>query len=152
MIYSQTLKITYEIVLVDDDSRDGTIEIVKQLSEEEKLPIRLIVRKEDASNGLSTAVLEGLHRARYPVAIVMDADLSHPPEAFPYLIEPIWSGKVPITFGSRFVRGGKIEGWSLFRLVQSKVASFLASFLTDMSDPMSGYFCVDRTLILPLEV
>jgi dolichol-phosphate mannosyltransferase len=131
-----------ELVVVDDDSPDGTGEAALELAG--RHPVRVLVRK--GRHGLSSAVLEGVGMARAPVVCVMDADLSHPPEAVPLLYFEVVSG-ADIAVGSRLVGGGGVEDWPLGRRLISKGATLLARPLTPVHDPMSGFFCFRRSII-----
>ena len=102
----------YEIIVVDDNSQDGTIDIVNSLTGE--FPVRLLVRTEE--RGLSTAVIHGIRHASGSIIGVMDADLQHPPEKLPDLIAAI-DGGADMVFGSRYVPGGGVPHWSLLRRV-----------------------------------
>jgi dolichol-phosphate mannosyltransferase len=131
-----------EIIVVDDYSGDGTTEICRDLSQQH--PVRLETRESD--RGLSSAVLHGLRRARGDVLIVMDADLSHPPEKVPELVEALDEADVDFVIGSRYVRGGGTEeGWGLARWLNSKVATLMARPFTKAADPMAGFFALRRT-------
>ncbi len=133
-----------EIVVVDDNSPDATPAICEQLGAE--YPVRLFVRREE--RGLSSAVIHGMLRARGEVLLVMDADLSHPPEKVPELVAALRAGGpggegCDFVIGSRYVAGGKTdEDWGLFRWVNSKVATLMAWPLTSASDPMAGFFAL----------
>jgi dolichol-phosphate mannosyltransferase len=128
-----------ELLIVDDNSRDGTEELIRARSEPW---VQLIVRTQD--RGLSQSVLEGLGRARGDILVVMDADLSHPPETIPEMVRAIADG-ADFVVGSRYVAGGSTaDDWGLFRWVNSKVATLLARPLTDITDPMSGFFALPR--------
>jgi dolichol-phosphate mannosyltransferase len=128
-----------ELLIVDDDSRDGTRELLAARSEPW---VQLIVRTED--RGLSQSVLEGLGRARGDIIVVMDADLSHPPETVPEMVVAIQSG-ADFVVGSRYVAGGSTaDDWGALRWINSRVATWLARPLTDISDPMSGFFALSR--------
>jgi len=136
----------WEIVVVDDDSRDGTEELCALLRD--RFPIRLIVRTED--RGLSPAVLEGIADSRAEFVVVMDADLSHPPEAIPEMLAKIREGSADFVLGSRYVEGGQTEsGWSLFRRLNSRVATLLVLPLVSIRDPMSGFFALRREDVDP---
>lgn len=128
-----------ELLVVDDDSRDGTEEAVAAMN----LPwVRLIVRKTD--RGLSAAVLDGFRAARNEVLLVMDADLSHPPAKIPELVDAISAG-ADFVMGSRYVPGASTdEEWGAFRWLNSRVATLLARPFTSMKDPMSGFFALRR--------
>jgi dolichol-phosphate mannosyltransferase len=133
-----------EVVVVDDDSRDGTEELCSAVAESEAL--RLIVRR--GERGLATAVLRGFEAASGDICVVMDADLSHPPEAIPELVAAIRARDCDMAIGSRYVRGGGVDaGWSWSRRVNSRVATLLARGLTDMADPMAGFFAIRRSTL-----
>jgi dolichol-phosphate mannosyltransferase len=129
-----------EVLILDDDSRDGSEEWVR-----ERAPkwVRIIVRKEN--RGLSPAVIDGLRAARHPVLVVMDADLSHPPEKIPAMILALEAGQ-QFVLGSRYVPGGSTDDdWGFFRWLNSRVATILARPFTDAKDPMSGFFVIRRS-------
>jgi dolichol-phosphate mannosyltransferase len=129
-----------DVLLMDDDSRDGSAELVEQL----RLPwVKLITRTQD--RGLSQAVLDGLRRSTSDVLVVMDADLSHPPEVLPQMLAQLEDG-ADFVVGSRFVEGGTTDDdWGLFRWLNSRVATLLAMPLTTIQDPMSGFFMLRRS-------
>src|SRR6266851_949397 len=129
-----------ELLLMDDNSGDGSQELVRSMN----LPwVRIVVRSAD--RGLSQAVLDGLRRSERDVFVVMDADLSHPPEKIPEMLEALGRG-ADFALGSRFAEGGSIaEDWSLFRWLNSRVATLLALPLTRLKDPMSGFFALRRS-------
>ncbi|MFN4242866.1 MAG: polyprenol monophosphomannose synthase [Tepidisphaerales bacterium] len=135
----------YELVIVDDDSRDGTEEVCQRLAE--RFPVRLLVRR-PPRDGLSGAVLAGFDMARGDVLVVMDADLQHPPEQVPDLVAAVRSGAA-FALGSRYMHGGRIEGrWSPFRRLNSHVATLLARpFASGITDPMSGFFALPRSTL-----
>lgn len=131
----------WEVLVVDDDSRDGTQELCDELSG--RFPLRLITRRSD--RGLSQSVLEGIGEAAGEHVVVMDADLSHPPEAIPPMLAKIESGAADFVLGSRYVEGGRTEsGWSLFRRLNSRIATLLVRPLVGIRDPMSGFFALRR--------
>lgn len=133
----RTWPVGFELLLVDDDSNDGTEQIVADLA---RPWVRLIVRK--GVRGLSSAVLEGLRLARHEVALVMDGDLSHPPEVIPSLVQAI-AGGADFALGSRYVEGGSTDAtWGVFRWLNSRVATLMARPLTSVKDPMSGFFAI----------
>ncbi|MDD4924005.1 MAG: glycosyltransferase family 2 protein [Dehalococcoidales bacterium] len=136
----------YEIVIMDDNSRDGTEELVKSLSE--KYPVKVIVRRD--KKGLASAVVDGFGHAASDIIVVMDADLQHPPEVVPSLIKAINDG-ADIAIGSRYIKGGGCEGWSLLRRIMSKGAAFISHlFLPStrkIKDPMSGFFALRKDVV-----
>ena len=131
-----------ELVVVDDDSPDGTAAAACALAG--RHPVRVLLRK--GRHGLSSAVLEGVERSLAPLVCVMDADLSHPPQTVPRLYSEVLNG-ADIAVGSRLVPGGGVENWPLGRRLISKGATLLARPLTSVSDPMSGFFCFRRSLL-----
>jgi dolichol-phosphate mannosyltransferase len=130
-----------ELIIVDDDSNDGTEEIVAAWRE--RVPVRLLIRREE--RGLSGAVLRGFEEARYDTLLVMDADLQHPPEAIPSLVRRLHEGDCDFVVGSRYASGGRIVGdWSWFRRLNSWAATAVARPLVRLTDPMSGFFALHR--------
>jgi dolichol-phosphate mannosyltransferase len=135
----------YEVLVVDDGSRDGTGEVCAGLAA--RHPLRLHVR-DDPRGGLSGAVLHGFSVARGRILAVMDADLQHPPESLPNLVRPIERGDADFVIGSRYAEGGAIEErWGLWRRLNSRAATVMARPLTGrLSDPMSGFFAISRAV------
>lgn len=137
--------VKYEVVVVDDDSKDGTDSACAELAK--TLPLKLITRR-PPKDGLSGAVLEGFKHASGQYLLVMDADLQHPPEAVPGFLTALHSG-APFVLGSRYATGGSIVGrWSPFRRLNSWAATVLARpFAPGITDPMSGFFALPRTTL-----
>ena len=131
-----------ELLLMDDDSQDGSAELVESL----RLPwVRMVTRK--TNRGLSYAVLDGLNSSTRDLLVVMDADLSHPPEKIPEMLAAVLNG-ADVSVGSRFADGGSTaDDWGLFRWLNSRVATLLAFPLTTVSDPMSGFFAMRRSTL-----
>jgi dolichol-phosphate mannosyltransferase len=136
----------YEVVYVDDDSHDGSEAICEELASD--LPVRIIVRR--GERGLSSAVLRGIREARGDLVVVMDADLSHPANAIPAMVELLASGEADFVIGSRYVAGGSIHGeWNLFRRLNSRVPTLMSRPLAALRDPMSGFFALRRASLPP---
>ncbi len=134
----------WELIIVDDNSRDGTEDACVSLRRQ-GFPLKLVVRKNE--RGLATAVLEGFTRARAPVFVVMDADLSHQPTTIPLLYNTI-KGGADFAMGSRYMPGGGTDDkWTVYRYLNSKIATLLARPLVAVSDPMSGFFALSRKLL-----
>jgi dolichol-phosphate mannosyltransferase len=133
---------TWEIIVVDDNSPDATKHVLDQLSA--RFPqVRYLIRTKD--RGLSSAVLAGISLAHNDYIVVMDADLSHPPEALPSLVEPLLRDDADFVIGSRYVDGGKTEDWSRLRWLNSAGATLLAKPLVGaVRDPMAGFFAFRR--------
>lgn len=132
-----------EVIVVDDNSPDGTGEIAVKLRKQYNLQV--LIRKN--KRGLSSAVLDGFELTRGELLGVMDADLSHPPELIPKLLKPITNKGADFVIGSRYVKGGSIKNWTAKRKTISKVATLLARPLTKIKDPMSGFFFIRREVI-----
>jgi dolichol-phosphate mannosyltransferase len=132
-----------EIVVVDDGSGDGTADVARGLG------ARVVERKDE--RGLSTAVLRGLSEASCDVCVVMDADLSHPPEAIPALVKAVEDG-AEVAVGSRYVPGGDIDRWTLLRRLTSKAGTALARPLTAVRDPLAGFFCLRKGALKGVEL
>jgi len=133
-----------EILVVDDDSKDRTIPIVREIAGRQE-NVRLIVRRDD--HGLSQSVVEGFRAARSDTLLVIDADFSHPPELIPRFYEAVRSG-ADIAIGSRYMKGGGIEDWPLARRIISLSATALGRILfPGVTDPVSGFFAVRREVV-----
>ena len=137
---------SYETVFVDDNSADGTAEMVESLKGE--YPVRVIVRKN--KKGLASAVVDGISHTSGNIIAVMDADLQHPPEVVLDLLKEIENG-ADISVASRYVKGGGCQGWSFTRRLISRGAIFLAHLLLpatrQVSDPVSGFFMFNRGVV-----
>ncbi|MBV9718378.1 MAG: polyprenol monophosphomannose synthase [Candidatus Eremiobacteraeota bacterium] len=131
-----------EIIVVDDNSPDGTGAIVDELSK--RLPVRALHRS--GKLGLSSAVIEGWRIARPQSVLLgaMDADFSHDVRALPNMAAALESGEYGLAVGSRYVHGGGIANWPARRVITSRVACWLARPLTRVKDVTSGYFLVRR--------
>jgi len=136
--------ISYEILVVDDDSPDGTGEAVLAISRKDPR-VRLLVRK--GQRGLSGAVLSGWQNTDAGILGVMDADLQHPPELLPQLIAAIQAGS-DIAIGSRYTPGGELGSWNPVRKLLSAAAVWVTWPLQKAGlrakDPMSGFFMLRR--------
>ncbi len=133
--------LAWELLLVDDDSDDGSAQVAAELAR--RLPVRMAVRR-GVRPDLSRAVIEGMVQSRFDTVVVMDADLSHPPERIPDLLARL-DGDCDMVVGSRYVRGASIAGtWGPARTLNSRIATLLGAPLAACSDPMAGFFAVDR--------
>ncbi len=133
-----------EIIFVDDDSEDGTREEIRKWMSDSR--IKIIHRREN--KGLASAIIDGAKGARGNIIVVMDADLSHPPESIPDLVKPILAGGKDMVIGSRYISGGTTPGWPLSRAIGSKLTTLLARVMTDIRDPLSGFFAVRKKILL----
>jgi len=139
----QKNKINGEIIVIDDNSPDGTWKIVKKLQKKYS-NLKLIVRKKKL--GLGSGVMEGFKIAKGDILGVLDCDFSHPPDKIPLFIKAIREG-YDIAIGSRYIAKGGIKGWSKKRIITSKIATLLAKPIANVSDPMSGYFFIKKEVI-----
>jgi dolichol-phosphate mannosyltransferase len=139
---------SYEIIIVDDNSPDGTWQVAADLASRDAHVVAL--RRVD-ERGLATAVVRGWQAARGDLLGVIDADLQHPPEVTAQLIAAIRKG-ADLAVASREADGGGTSDWSFLRLLISRGSRALGKMLLPgvlglVSDPMTGFFVVRRTAI-----
>src|SRR3989442_14113271 len=132
----------WELIVVDDGSPDGTAEVAEKLGATQ--PVRVVRRAGKA--GLASAVIAGFKEARGDILVVMDADLSHPPEVVPALVKAIDDG-ADLAVGSRYIAGGGVKDWPLRRQMVSRVACLMGNVLVPVRDATSGFFAVRRTAL-----
>jgi dolichol-phosphate mannosyltransferase len=141
--------ISFEVVVVDDASPDGTLEVAKQLQSSYGQEYIQIVSRA-GKLGLGTAYIAGLKVAKGDRIVLMDADLSHHPRAIPEMIHVMDRDNVEIVSGTRYRRGGGVAGWDLKRKVVSKGANTLATFLLNaggVSDLTGSFRLYERQAI-----
>jgi glycosyltransferase involved in cell wall biosynthesis len=137
-----------ELILVDDCSRDGTRELLR---EEETKP-RVTVLYHEVNKGKGAAIVTGLRAARGKMVIVQDADMEYDPQEIPRVLEPIRRGEVTVCFGSRFL--GRVEGMRL----PNRIANFLLSWLVTLlygqriTDEATAYKAFRRELVQSIEL
>jgi dolichol-phosphate mannosyltransferase len=132
--------ITWEVIVVDDNSPDGTSDEVRSLSQVDP---RVRVLQRIGRRGLASAAIEGMLATAAPVVAVMDADHQHDPALLPGMFAAIESGDYDVAVGSRFAEGASTEAWGRpDRVKASGIANSIARKLTgvELTDPMSGYF------------
>ena len=138
--------IDFELIIVDDNSPDGTWKIAEELAHDYKF--LKVIRRENERD-LATAVLEGFKNSNGDILVVMDADLQHPPEKILDMLKKI--NGADIVIGSRYIEGGEIEDWSIIRRIYSKFAKILAYIFVPkcrkVKDPLSGFFMLKREVI-----
>ncbi len=130
----------FDVLFVDSASKDRTCERVGAWQVREA--VRLLRR--DVNVGLAGAVIAGARVTDATFVVVMDADLSHPPEAIPDLLPPLLAGTHDMVIGSRYVAGGSMPDWPLSRKISSRLATFPALFFCNVQDPLAGFFAVQR--------
>jgi dolichol-phosphate mannosyltransferase len=145
------LGISYEVIVVDDDSRDGTADVVNAIAANDPR-VRLLVRK--GERGLSGAILYGWRATAATFVGVMDADFQHPPEVLPKLVSAMQAGR-DIAIGSRYTQGGELGDWNPVRKLLSAAAVWATLPIQQRGvcahDPMSGYFFVRRGAIVGID-
>lgn len=139
-----------EIIVVDDNSPDGTGKVVEEYAKKSKTwsyPVQ-VIRREN-KRGLSSAILTGIQHSKGEAVVVMDSDLSHPPQTIPKMMEELRRSDCDIVVASRYVKGGSISGWPFKRKLISKGATKIAQHGLGIriKDPMSGFFAFRRHII-----
>ncbi|MFT3731087.1 MAG: glycosyltransferase family 2 protein [Hyphomicrobium sp.] len=134
----------WEIVFVDDDSTDGTEQVLHGLCR--KYPFIRSLRR-IGRRGLSSAVVEGILSTSAPFVAVMDGDLQHDERLLPAMLAELQSDKADLVVGSRYLQGGSTGEWDASRVRMSRIATYLSGLITDAqcTDPMSGFFMIRRT-------
>ncbi|MGH9919049.1 MAG: glycosyltransferase [Nitrososphaerales archaeon] len=142
---------SYEVLVVDDGSTDGTQEYLGAVSRDDA---RVHPILNDARQTLTIAHLQGITAARGTFVIVMDSDLQHPADSIPAMLSRLRGG-ADLAIGSRHAPGGSVGGRPLLRGVMSRVATLIAQiFLPEsrrVSDPISGYFGFRRSVFRPFD-
>ena len=135
--------IAWEVVFVDDNSPDGTWEVVRRLAQKDSRVrcIRRIGRR-----GLSGACIEGILASSGPYAAVIDADLQHDETQLPKMVALLRSGEAELVVGSRYVEGGSADSFNKQRAGASQLATEVArrALKVEVADPMSGFFMIRR--------
>jgi dolichol-phosphate mannosyltransferase len=134
--------IVWEAIFVDDDSPDGTSDLVRAIG---RRNMRVRVLQRLGRRGLSSAVIEGMMATSAPVLAVIDGDMQHDESLLPKLYAAV-KGGADIAVGSRYTAEGGVGEWNARRLAASRGATLLAQRLlkTELSDPMSGFFAISR--------
>ena len=141
-----------DILILDDNSPDGTSEIVRTLQQEESLADRLHLIVRPGKLGLGTAYITGFKWALthgYDYIFEMDCDFSHPISALPHLLRAVSSEGYDVAIGSRYVRGGGGKDWPLGRILMSYLASLYVRLVTwiPVSDTTAGFVCYRREVL-----
>jgi dolichol-phosphate mannosyltransferase len=135
--------IDWEVIFVDDDSRDGTARIARGLARSSSGRVRVVQRI--GRRGLSSACVEGALASSAPYIAVMDGDLQHDERLLPKMLQALKDGN-EIAVGSRFVPGGDVGEFAANRIKISRAGAQLARLVVkqELSDPMSGFFMLRR--------
>lgn len=133
----------WEAIFVDDDSRDGTAELVRAIARRDA---RVRCLQRIGRRGLATACIEGVLASASPYVAVIDADLQHDERLLPRMLAMLDSGAAELVIGSRYVPGGGVGEWSRGRARISGLATGIARFVckTEIADPLSGFFMCRR--------
>jgi len=142
-----TPELRLEVLVADGGSTDGTVERVRRW--EANGSVRLVAAA--GRRGLAGDVLAAAEQCASPIVVVMDADFSHPPASIPQLVAPILAGDSDMVVGSRYVPGGATPDWPARRYILSRFGGLLAWPLTDLKDPMSGFFAARRDNLLAVD-
>lgn len=145
-----TREMNAQIIVVDDNSPDGTSNTVEEYAKNSKnhgYSIE-VIRREN-KRGLSSAIVTGIERAKGDAVVVMDSDLSHPTQTIPIMVEELQSSDCDIVVASRYVKGGSVSGWPFKRKLISKGATKIAQhgLGIKIKDPMSGFFAFKRHIV-----
>ena len=137
--------VDWEVVFVDDDSTDGTLDVLQDLARRDR---RVRYLRRVNRFGLSSACLEGFGSSCAPYLAVMDADLQHDESLLPAMLEVLRADEADLVVGSRYTSGGAIGDWSSTRAKMSRLATDFARLLlrVPIKDPMSGFFMLRREL------
>jgi dolichol-phosphate mannosyltransferase len=142
-----SLPISFDVLIVDDNSPDGTANIVKQLQLEFPNQLNLLQRME--KNGLGTAYIAGFKwclERNYKFIFEMDADFSHNPEDLMKLLDACENKKAGLAVGSRYITGVNVVNWPMSRVIMSDYASVYVRFITGMTirDATAGFVCYTK--------
>ncbi|KAL2917093.1 dolichol-P-mannose synthesis [Polyrhizophydium stewartii] len=138
----------FEIIIIDDNSPDNTLEVAKQLQRVYGNQ-KIVLRPRPGKLGLGTAYVYGIESSTGNFVIIMDADMSHHPKFIPEFIKHQQKHNYDIVTGTRYVSGGGVHGWDLRRKLTSRVANYLASVLLNpgVSD-LTGSFRLYKKEVL----
>ncbi len=140
--------VALELVVVDDNSPDGTGQLVDDLSRTRRM--RVIHRA--GKLGLGSAVAEGFAVATAPVVGVMDADFSHPPALVPKLLAVFEATGADVAIASRYVPDGSTPNWPTWRRLLSRTACLAARPLSPVCDAASGFFVIRRDIAMRVPI
>ena len=138
---------SWEVVFVDDDSPDGTADVVREHAAADS---RVRCLQRIGRRGLSSACVEGMLATTAPYLAVIDADLQHDERLLPQMLDILKQGDTDIVVGSRYAPGGDIGDWDARRARMSRLAVRLSRVLVPagLTDPMSGFFMMRRSVLV----
>ncbi|XP_022120326.2 dolichol-phosphate mannosyltransferase subunit 1 [Pieris rapae] len=143
--------IDFEVIIIDDGSPDGTLEVAKQLQNLYGSN-KIVLRPREKKLGLGTAYIHGIKHATGNFIIIMDADLSHHPKFIPEFIEVQKENDYDIVTGTRYINGGGVYGWDFKRKLISRGANFLTQMLLrpGVSDLTGSFRLYKKDVLLKL--
>jgi len=138
--------ISWEVIFVDDDSPDGTADLVRDMSQQDAR-VRILHRIQ--RRGLSSACIEGMLASSAPFLGVLDGDLQHDETKLPEMLQCLERKELDLVIGSRYIPGGSLGDWSAPRKLMSRTATRLSRWVlrADLRDPMSGFFLLRRAYL-----
>jgi dolichol-phosphate mannosyltransferase len=137
---------SWEVVFVDDDSPDGTADLVREHAQADS---RIRCLQRIGRRGLASACVEGMLATTADYLAVMDADMQHDERLLPQMFDTLKQGDTDIVVGSRYAPGGDVGDWDARRARMSVVAVRLSRLVVpgDLTDPMSGFFMMRRSVL-----
>ena len=136
-----------EVVIVDDNSPDGTQDVIKEL--QKAYGEKIVLHARPGKMGLGSAYIDGLSKCKGKYVILMDADLSHHPKFIPDFIKKMKDTNCDLVTGTRYLPGGGVYGWDLNRKLTSRVANFLAAtMLNPTASDLTGSFRLYKKSVL----
>lgn len=153
LVLTQPMPIS--VLVVDDNSSDGTAEVVQSAMDD--APDRIDLIERPGKLGLGSAYLQGFRYALdrgFTYICEMDADLSHDPDDLPRLIQPVREGEADLAIGSRYVEGVRVINWPLTRLILSYGAGVYTRAITQLpvSDVTAGFKCFHRRVLETIDL
>ena len=140
-------KLNLEVVIVDDNSPDGTQDVIKEL--QKAYGDKIVLHARPGKMGLGSAYIDGLNKCKGKYVILMDADLSHHPKFIPDFIKKMKDTKCDLVTGTRYLPGGGVYGWDLNRKLTSRVANYMAStLLNPKASDLTGSFRLYKKEVL----
>ncbi|HSI89778.1 MAG TPA: polyprenol monophosphomannose synthase, partial [Adhaeribacter sp.] len=151
-----SLSVPFDVLIVDDNSPDGTAAIIKNLQQE--FPDQLFLEERQGKLGLGTAYIHGFKYALargYEYIFEMDADFSHNPEDLIRLYKACSEEGYDMAIGSRYIQGVNVVNWPMNRVLMSYFASYYVRLITGMpiQDATAGFKCYTRKVLetIPLD-
>ena len=134
-------------MIVDDNSPDGTQDVIKEL--QKAYGDKIVLHARPGKMGLGSAYIDGLSKCKGKYVILMDADLSHHPKFIPDFIKKMKDTKCDLVTGTRYLPGGGVYGWDLNRKLTSRVANYMAStLLNPKASDLTGSFRLYKKEVL----